>query len=241
MGQLVDVAMDFIARCERHDSLRDLIPDFSATLKAFGFNYFMMTRLPAIGEDAEPYIIAHTWPAEWLVRYREGKYFWHDPVSAFALTRARPFTWSEARDGSRQTRMADQIASEASSLGLTDGIGFPMGDASSVQAVVSLAADRPVDLNPVDRRLLHMVCLYAEMRAVELYDKATMIFGQLTEREREVLRWVANGKSAADTGEILSVSERTIKAHLDHSRKKLNATTTTHAVARAIKSRQIIL
>jgi LuxR family quorum sensing-dependent transcriptional regulator len=241
MGQLVDVAMDFIARCERHESLRDLIPDFSATLKAFGFNYFMMTRLPALGEDAEPYIIAHTWPADWLARYREGKYFWHDPVSAFSLTRARPFSWGEARKASRRTRIAGKIASEASSLGLIDGIGFPMGDPSSVQAVVSLAADHLVDLDPLSRNMLHLVCLNAEMRAVELYDKATLVFSKLTDREREVLRWIANGKVSEDVSEIIGVSRRTVEQHLLHTRQKLNAATTVHAVARAIKSRQIIL
>ena len=241
MGRLVDVALAFIERCERHTGLRALVDDFSTVLREFGFNYFMMTRLPALGEDAEPYVIAHTWPAAWLDRYREGAYFWHDPVSLFSLTRAKPFSWKEARTGSRRTRIAAQIASEASSLGLMDGIGFPMGDPSSVQAVVSLAADRPVDLDALSRHMLHLVCLHAEMRAVELYDQVHASFGQLTEREREVLRWIANGKSLVDVGDILTVSERTVREHLVHSRAKLNATTTTHAVAKAIKSRQIIL
>ena len=89
--------------------------------------------------------------------------------------------------------------------------------------------------------MLHLVCLHAEMRAVELYDRVHASFGQLTEREREVLRWIANGKSLVDVGDILTVSERTVREHLVHSRAKLNATTTTHAVAKAIKSRQIIL
>lgn len=241
MGQLVDVAMNFIERCERHSTLQALVQDLSATLKLFGFNYFMMTRLPALGEDAEPYIITHTWPNEWLVRYREGKYFWRDPVSAFSLTRSRAFTWNEARKGSRRTRVASKIASEASSLGLTDGIGFPMGDASSVQAVVSLAADRPVDLDPLSRQMLHLVCLNAEMRAVEIYDKASKVFAALTDREREMLRWIANGKASEDVADILKVSRRTVEVHLQHARQKLNAATTTHAVARALISRQIKL
>lgn len=241
MERLVDVAMAFIERCERHNNLHALVDDFSATLRIFGFSYFMMTRLPALGEDAEPYIIAHTWPNDWLARYREGRYFWHDPVSLFSLTRARPFSWKEARRGSRRTRIASRIASEAASLGLADGIGFPMGDPSSVQAVVSLAADRPVDLDTLSREMLHLVCLHAEMRGVEIYDNTAAAIARLTDREREVLRWIANGKSLMDVGDILMLSERTVREHLAHTKAKLNATTTTHAVAKAIKSRQIIL
>lgn len=116
-----------------------------------------------------------------------------------------------------------------------------MGDASSVQAVVSLAADRPVDLDPLSRQMLHLVCLNAEMRAVEIYDKASKVFAALTDREREMLRWIANGKASEDVADILKVSRRTVEVHLQHARQKLNAATTTHAVARALISRQIKL
>jgi LuxR family quorum sensing-dependent transcriptional regulator len=241
MGELVDVAMAFLERCEQHTALRTLVADFKVTLGSFGFQYFMMTRLPAIGEDAEPYVIAHTWPKEWLDQYRSEAYFWHDPVSHFALTRARPFSWAEAVAGSTKTRIAGKIFSEAKSVGLADGFGFPMGDASSVQAVVSLASDRPVDLDFVARKMLHLICLHVEMQAAEILDRDKAKVETLTEREREVLRWIANGKSQWEASVILSVSKDTVDMHLRHARSKLRATTTTHAIARALHSRQIIL
>lgn len=241
MGQLVDVAMAFIERCERHTLLRALMDDFSSTIAMFGFDRFMMTRLPALNEDAEPYVIYHTWPVEWLDQYREQAYFWHDPVSLHAFTQTRPFTWKEARRLHRRTRVSLRLASEASSTGLVDGMGFPMGDPSCVQAVVSLAAEQAVDLDRLGREMLHLTCLHAEQRAVEIYDNTPAIFGRLREREREVLKWIANGKSMADVADILGISDRTVREHVDHARAVLNATTATHAVAKAIKSRQIIL
>lgn len=241
MGALVDVAMAFIERCERHTLLRALMDDFASTVAQFGFGHFMMTRLPAVNEDAEPYVIYHSWPVEWLDRYREQAYFWHDPVSLHSFVQVRPFSWKEARKSHRRTRVSLQLASEASSLGLVDGIGFPMGDPSCVQAVVSLAADHPVDLDLLSREMLHLVCLHAELRAVEIFDNTPAIFGQLREREREVLKWMANGKSMTDVADILGISDRTVREHVDHAKLTLNATTTTHAVAKAVKSRQIIL
>lgn len=241
MNEHVDRVMAFLERCDSHISLTPLMTDFSSLLSVFGFEYFMMTRLPAMGEDAEPYIIAHSWPDEWLRRYRERKYFWHDPVSAFSLAKTRPFSWKEARCDTQRTATNRQLESEATSLGLVDGLGFPMGDPRSVQAVVSLASNTVVDLAAVSRHMLHLACLHAELRAVELHEANETTFAQLTEREREVLRWIANGKSYDDTGQILSISERTVKQHLTHSRQKLNASTTTHAVAKAMKGRQIFL
>lgn len=241
MRDLFDVALGFIERSEHRDTLKALVLDFSETLRHFGFDYWMMTRLPALNEDAEPYVIAHTWPEQWLRQYREQRYFWHDPVSLFSFSKFRPFTWGEAKRGSQRTRISMRLFSEAKSLGLADGIGFPLCDPSSAQAVVSLAADRPVDLSLMDRQMLHLVCINAELRAAELFDMSRARIARISDREKEVLRWIANGKSAADVGDILGLSERVVKEHLSHSRTKLNATTTTHAVAKALKSRQLNL
>lgn len=241
MDVFVDAAMSFIGRCDQHVTLATLTDDFSKVLKQFGFDYFMMTRLPALGESAEPYIIAHTWPDVWLNRYREQNYFWHDPVSAFSLSQARPFTWSEARSGSPDTRVARQLASEARSSGLKDGFGFPLGDPASIQSVVSLGSDQLVDLPPLARILLEESCRRAQFRAVELHDKVAKRFTALTAREREVLRWIANGKSFADTAQILSISPRSVETHVMHARVKLNAQNVAHAVGKAVKAREIIL
>jgi DNA-binding NarL/FixJ family response regulator len=43
----------------------------------------------------------------------------------------------------------------------------------------------------------------------------------LTPKEAEVLLWVAQGKSNADTGSILEISEHTVRKHLEHIFAKL--------------------
>lgn len=61
-----------------------------------------------------------------------------------------------------------------------------------------------------------------------------IIKGKLTAREIEVLRWVANGKSAWEIGEILHITKRTVDEHVQTSVRKLGAVNRTHAVALAI-------
>jgi DNA-binding CsgD family transcriptional regulator len=61
----------------------------------------------------------------------------------------------------------------------------------------------------------------------------------LSTREREVLQWVAAGKSQQDIGDILSISPRTVEVHLRSAREKLGALTTAQAVGRAIGLRLI--
>lgn len=57
---------------------------------------------------------------------------------------------------------------------------------------------------------------------------------QLTDREKEILSWLMEGKSSWDIGQILSISERTVKFHVNNICIKLNAVNRTHAVAKAI-------
>ena len=55
----------------------------------------------------------------------------------------------------------------------------------------------------------------------------------LTERESEVLAWVAQGKTNREIGLILALSARTVQKHLEHLFQKLGVETRTAATLRA--------
>jgi len=59
----------------------------------------------------------------------------------------------------------------------------------------------------------------------------------LTSKEREVLKWVMEGKTSWEVGTILSVSERTVKFHLRNIYVKLNVVNRAQAVTMASKLR----
>jgi len=69
--------------------------------------------------------------------------------------------------------------------------------------------------------------------AIEIATHATD--EQLTEREAEVLRQVAQGLSNREIGELLSLSEETIKARVKTILSKLGARDRTHAVVIALQ------
>jgi DNA-binding CsgD family transcriptional regulator len=56
----------------------------------------------------------------------------------------------------------------------------------------------------------------------------------LTARERDVLHWVAAGKTDRDIADILGISRRTVHKHLEHVYAKLGVETRTAAVMRAL-------
>lgn len=58
---------------------------------------------------------------------------------------------------------------------------------------------------------------------------------ELTPRERECLKWAANGKSEWEISQILGISEHTSEKHLINAKTKLKAVNRAHAVAEALR------
>ncbi len=61
----------------------------------------------------------------------------------------------------------------------------------------------------------------------------------LTQREREVLRLLADGLSNEEIGKQLFISPETVRTHVRKAMEKLDADTRTQAVARALRGRLI--
>jgi LuxR family quorum sensing-dependent transcriptional regulator len=213
--------------------------DFSRTIDDFGFDRFLMSRLPSPGEKIDPYIIHHTWPAFWAARYLSENYVQHDLIPLALVRQARPFTWNEARSRYQRSRIDFQIDLEVQEIGMRDGFAVALGTVEGIQAAASLASKDEVCLSASHRKLLHMVCLQAQIRAVELKERHRDAFPILSPREREVLSWLAGGKSLVETADRLNISLTTAKTHTKRARSKFNVENTTQAVVAAIRSRQV--
>ena len=57
----------------------------------------------------------------------------------------------------------------------------------------------------------------------------------ITPREKETLKLLKQGKSAAEVAVVLGIRERTVKFHVSNILQKLNAVNRTHALAIAIE------
>jgi DNA-binding CsgD family transcriptional regulator len=57
----------------------------------------------------------------------------------------------------------------------------------------------------------------------------------LTAREIEVLRWIADGKSDWQVGQILHISEKTVNFHVENMKRKFGVATRIQVVVLAVK------
>ncbi|MGE5117441.1 MAG: helix-turn-helix domain-containing protein, partial [Betaproteobacteria bacterium] len=109
------------------------------------------------------------------------------------------------------------------------GMGFPRS------LVVEHGGDRLVVRAYADPRSPDggMLLLVAETLALTSPARFADL-PQLTAREREVLRWVAAGKTDRDIAVLLGISVRTVQKHLERCYAALGVETRTAAVMRAL-------
>jgi len=89
--------------------------------------------------------------------------------------------------------------------------GRPAGQSDNVAAIFKVPHHRPADYVP------------------------------LSPREREVMQWVAVGKTDSEIADILSIGTTTVTSHVENAKQKLDAFRRTYAVVQAIRFGEIDL
>lgn len=107
---------------------------------------------------------------------------------------------------------------------------------SAGQSVMLRCGGQPVKvelLNLIDGKeyLLRLAEATTEASAVQ---RLKQVFG-VTEREADVLVWLAKGKTNWEIGQILSVSPRTVNKHLEQIYKKLSVDNRTAAASQVLQ------
>ena len=235
-------SFDLIDELDAIECLDQLKTKLASHFSKCGVAHFLMTRVPSPGQEIiAPLLLIDSFPGEWLRYYDERRFVRHDPVTARLVSSFDPFLWSDVQVDRRSGPTAFQIMSEAADLGMADGFSIPISTPEGFQGCISLSGQK-LDLSPEERRALHMASLFAYGAAERLHSiptKGGLV--PLSDREREVLRWIAVGSRHREIADVLGISERTVEAHLENARRKLRARNTTHTAVLAIQQRQIRL
>ncbi len=185
-------------------------------------------------------VIHTTYDPAWLARYQEESYHLIDPVVDQSLEGTLPVDWSELPKVDRTTR---NFFGEAMEFGVRqNGVSIPIRDHLHGRAVLTLNSDLRVHEWRKYKRGIIADAIY--LGCLIQSDIVAGISGaplgpRLSNREKEVLKWAAVGKTAWETAQIMTVSNSTVNHHLYNACAKLEVVNKTHAVAKAIRA-QII-
>lgn len=159
-----------------------------------------------------------------------------DPVLGSLKRVSTPVLWSEQTyaDGGALDLFEEQAA-----WGYRHGIAFATHLPNGQHLLVGV--DRPDPLPSDERELMRLVAdlqltmAYAQDAAVRLLGVEERSPVSLTTRELEVLKWTLEGKTTWEIGQILSISENTVKFHLKNTTAKLDCVSKHAAAVKAAR------
>jgi DNA-binding CsgD family transcriptional regulator len=232
-------ALQFIDTLDRHATAESVLESMATTLSGIGVDLFCMNVLATPKQPFEEVLLASKLPPDWLDLYTTSGYVHDDPSQRHGKRVVHPYDWKDAPFDAEREPRALELVQRASEFGLGNGFVVPIpGPAGNVGSV--WMGGHNLEVPDVHKPSLHMMALYAFAQVQRLSGKVRQT-GKLSNRECEVLTWIAAGKSVAEIGEILDLSGRTIEWHVQRSIEKLGARTRTNAVVIALRDGIIAL
>jgi LuxR family transcriptional activator of conjugal transfer of Ti plasmids len=206
------------------------------TAHALGFRWFAY-----FGHRANGPKLISSYPKSWTSHYFREGYDSIDPVLQEPRNTSRIFLWDgrEARSARspKERRLFDDALSFKIRTGLTVRIPARQNQFAAFTLAVddrSLGFDRFIETS---QDMLEAVGLnfHAHVSAKIGRTSSGGLGSPLTQRERQCLAWISDGKTMQDIAELLHVTPRGVKFHLDNARRNLAALTLPHAVALAFR------
>jgi LuxR family transcriptional regulator, quorum-sensing system regulator SolR len=228
-------AYEALQRAQTPEELRVAMAKFARQMGFEHFIYALSINAPSL--KPQQYAL-NGFPHEWLERYVARGYFKLDPVVRHAQTTSLPAIWTE--DRFHDSKATAEFWDDAKAFGLSCGLTFAVHEQPGVTGIFSLVRDRALDLPALEMAaLIGRAQMFASMlhHAVGRIDLPRLLPEKnvaLTPRERECLRWSADGKTAWEIGRILNIAERTVVFHVNNVIQKLGASNKTQAIVRAV-------
>jgi LuxR family quorum sensing-dependent transcriptional regulator len=235
-----NLIFDTIDGMSRLSSVLQIAAMFRDAASRFGLTSLGINDLPQLREGANPIILAESTPSGFRECYIEERFYLVDHICAQARAAREPFRYSEAPYPRAQAPNHHRFMQALDTFGMGKGLIVPLGRPANVPACVWLAGKDP-DLDDDVKRAIQLIALFASSMAHVLSSPPDVgpRTCKLTGREREVLTWAAQGKSAWEIGKILNIVKRTVEEHTQNATRKLGAVSRTHAIVIALRDKII--
>jgi DNA-binding CsgD family transcriptional regulator len=191
--------------------------------------------------DPDDAIFLSTADPDYVRLYFRGGFFSRTPVYRWALNNDGACTWTwvqKAYDEGRLSAEEAEAVRQNAQMGVAAGIAVSFPESSTrSKGALGLIADKGLthgDVEEIFATRQQEILSIAHM----MHLKIIQLPGgsgrrALTSRQREVLEWVADGKTMQDIACIMGVSPAMVEKHLRLAREALDVDTTAQAVAKA--------
>ena len=241
-------ALDRLLAC---DSVEDAWTVHRQTMEAYGFDwlFYGFTRFKTQSSfgSSDDMLLLSSMPEDYMDRFMKDEMYRHAPMTRWARDNVGAMSWawvSENMD-TLDARQMDVVAFNRT-YGLTAGYTVSFKDAQTRnKGAIALATGNGTSQAELDEiwrahgQNINLLNQAAHLKFTSLPVPKSRL--RLSDRQREVLEWVGDGKTMQDIGVILGLTQATVEKHLRNAREALDVETTAQAVRKASVQNQIFI
>lgn len=176
----------------------------------------------------------------WVCHYIEQKLYLVDPITELAQCATRPFLWSDIGTLMRLSPAQKGYLAQMRAAGLGEGLAFQVFGPGLRNGYVGLGFDAEHDMPSAALQIdFQLIAQAGHLKYCEL-NPIGPGQGDLSPRERQILRWIARGKSNSTIAAILAVSPHTIDTMVRRIFAKLGVADRTTAAIQGVGSGLIV-
>lgn len=222
---IFDLAADIRTAPDRHG----LVGAFGALIARLGPHAYSMGTIHRT-DLAQRHLIGTTYPDAWMTHYVARHYHHIDPVIDPVRHGLHPYDWKDARITTPQQQT---LLHEFGEMGFRSGHAVPLQVTTGTVMLVSIASiEQQIDTR--QQMAIQLAASQFHYRYCQLgLDRPQAAGTVLSRRERECLSWAAQGRDTTEIGDILAISDNTIKFHLKNALRKLGCHNRVQAVVKA--------
>lgn len=218
------------------------LPGSSAGLSAYlgrltrnvGADAYMLSEVVRDGGTDEAAIVASNWIYDTIraVGMDAIQRIAHAPHTTFMGT--QPRLWRPAAEAGERSFIGRDEAAALEAAGHVEIASARMKAGGACYCIV-FSAHRPRSIGITGLPAAHVALSYA-LSALAAGAPAAAAPSHVSDRERECLRWVSEGKTTDEVAVILGVSSNTVNSYIAHVISKLAARNRAMAIATAIRA-----
>jgi LuxR family transcriptional regulator len=245
--------MDVLAtldRIVRSDSIEGTWQLLLDAMAGYGFDRLLYgyTRFKTANSygDSDDMLILSNHDRDYISKFVDGRMYLHAPMVRWATENTGSRSWRWWHDNFTDLNAEERKVAEFNiSRGLHAGytISFK-GTSIRSRGAIALTGRGDLDQTAVDEiwaaseRDIELINNVAHLRITNLPHPGRR---QLTQRQREALEWVGDGKTTQDIATIMGLTPATVEKHLRLAREALDVETTAQAVLKASFQNQIFV
>ena len=173
-------------------------------------------------------------PKAWEEQYSAGLSL-SDPLPRAALKCGGAYRWSEIDRIMRLSRQQRGYLETLGQLGMSDGIGIPCYGPGARRGFLGIGLPHSeASFAPETILKLQLAGQLSYQRHCQLNRVLDLANPRLSQRELEVLRWIARGKSNSVIGQLLEISRSTVDVYVRRVFDKLGVSDRTSASVRGL-------